>query len=94
MDLGRPSTKSILMSTQGLTGMESGSNNPTGFDVSTLILWHISQHLIWDLTSDFIPFQNISCFPLNTPSDLQVVSHACAVKPEVLKEKEHSKRVE
>ena len=38
MDLGRPSTKSILMSTQGLTGMGSGSNNPTGFDVSTLIL--------------------------------------------------------
>ena len=38
MDLGRPSTKSILISTQGLTGMGSSCNNPTGFYVSTLIL--------------------------------------------------------
>lgn len=89
--------KNNLMSTQGLIGMESCCNNPVGFDVSTLILWHVSQHLIWDLTFDFIPSKKNLVSPYvessNTLNDLQVVSHACAIKPEALKEstqKDHS----
>ena len=59
-DLGKPSIKSILMSNQGFSRISKGCNNPVGLLVSTLILWQTSQHLIWFLTLDFIPFQKKS----------------------------------